>query len=66
MDVPRWDVANLKQRRQNIKDWRDCSDIEAVKPPVDMRTVCQRLDGGGGEVDSGNDSFGDFSGVEYL
>jgi hypothetical protein len=65
MDVPKWDVANLKQRRQNIKDWRDCSDMEAVRPPVEISTFCHRLEADG-DVDSGNDSFGDFSGVEYL
>jgi hypothetical protein len=66
MDVPKCDVANLKQRRQNIRDWSDCSDMEAVRPPVDISTFCHRLEAGGEDVDSGNDSFGDFSGVEYL
>lgn len=59
MEVPRRFVATLRHRRQKIKDSRDCSEIEAVKPPVDIKTVCHRLEvaEGGGEVavGGGND-----------
>jgi hypothetical protein len=51
-----------------MRDVRDCSDIDAVRPPVEMRTVCHRLedaDGGGeGAVVAGAGKavvLGDFS-----
>jgi len=50
MDVVRWVVAILRYRRQKMSEVRDCSEMEAVRPPVEMRTVCHRLevaDGGG-------------------
>lgn len=63
-------VATRRHRRQNISEARDCSDIDAVKPPVEMRTVCHRLEGVViGEVeDPDNVPFGAFSegGVGYL
>ena len=61
-------MATLRHRRQKTKESRDCSEMEAVKPPVDIKTVCQRLDvaEGGGEVVVGGGNvvpLGDFSGA---
>ena len=68
--MERWEVATLNHRRQNISEARDCSEIEAVRPPVDIKTFCHRLAAdeadevvGGGNVPI---PFGDFSGVGYL
>ena len=72
MDIeePRCVVATRRHRRQNIRDARDCSEIEAVRPPVEMRTFCHRLDAGGDDTDGGGNVLvpGDFSegGVGYL
>ena len=63
-------MATRRHRRQNINEARDCSEIDAVKPPVEIRTVCQRLDASGEDDEcSGNVvPLGDFSdgGVGYL
>jgi hypothetical protein len=63
-------VATRRHRRQNTREARDCSEIDAVKPPVEIRTVCQRLELGGDEVEGAGcvPLAGDFSegGVGYL
>ena len=63
-------MATRRHRRQNINEARDCSEIDAVKPPVEIRTVCQRLEAGGEDADGGGNvlPLGDFSdgGVGYL
>jgi hypothetical protein len=44
--------------------------METVKPPVEIRTFCHRLDAGGDDTDGGGNVLvpGDFSegGVGYL
>ena len=63
-------MATRRHRRQNIREARDCSEIEAVNPPVEIRTFCHRLDAGGDDSDGGGNVLvpGDFSdgGVGYL
>ena len=46
IEVVRCSVAMRKQRKQNTRESSDCSDIDAVKPPVETRTSCQRLEEG--------------------
>ena len=69
MREPICSVATRRNRKQYINEARDCSEIEAVSPPVDMSTVCQRLAAVGDTVRGGGGGLvGDFSdgGLGYL